>query len=131
VKMPRAPLAGRRTVLVVEDDHDSRDTLRELLELEGWPVATARDGAEGLARMRELRPGLVLLDLLMPGMSGVEVCRERAADPELRAIPVALITADLALCPDLPSQDLAGRLEKPIRIRDLLDLVALHCAGPR
>lgn len=126
---PHAPVPGRRIVLVVEDDRDSRDTLRELLELEGWPVATARDGAEGLARMRELRPGLVLLDLLMPGMSGVEVCRTRAADPELRSIKVALITADLDLCPDLAAQDLVGRLEKPIRIRELLDLVALHCSG--
>lgn len=124
-----APAPGRRTVLVVEDDRDSRETLRELLELEGWPVATARDGAEGLARMRELRPGLVLLDLLMPGMGGAEVCRRRAADPELRAIKVALITADLDLCPDLASQDLVGRLEKPICIRELLELVALHCGG--
>lgn len=116
---------------MVEDDRDSRDTLRELLELEGWPVATARDGAEGLARMRELRPGLVLLDLLMPGMGGAEVCRLRAADPELRAIPVALITADLELCRGLDGLELAGKLEKPIRIRELLALVALHCGEPR
>jgi CheY-like chemotaxis protein len=129
VKGLPVPAPGRRIVLVVEDDRDIRDTLRELLELEGWPVATARDGEEGLARMRELRPGLVLLDLLMPGVSGVEVCRRRAADPELRAIKVALITADLDLCPDLASQDLVGRLEKPIRIRELLDLVAVHCGG--
>jgi CheY-like chemotaxis protein len=98
-------------------------------ELEGWPVATARNGAEGLARMRELRPGLVLLDLLMPGMGGVEVCRQRAADPSLRAIPVALITADLDLCPELDPQELVGRLEKPIRIPDLLALVQRHCGA--
>ncbi len=129
--MKAGPPQGRRIVLVVEDDRDGRETLRELLELEGWPVATARDGAEGLARMRELRPGLVLLDLLMPGMGGVEVCRQRAADPELRAIPVALITADLDLAPELREPELVARLEKPIRIRDLLALVARHCGDPR
>lgn len=121
------PTPGRRAVLVVEDDRDIRDTLRELLELDGWPVVTARDGAEGLARMREVRPGLVLLDLLMPGMSGAEVCRQRAVDPLLRAIPVALITADLDLHPELDPVQFVGRLEKPIRIRDLLALVRRHC----
>ena len=127
--MSAAPLPrpGRHTVLVVEDDRDIRDTLRELLELDGWPVVTARDGAEGLARMREVRPGLVLLDLLMPGMSGAEVCRQRAADPLLRTIPVALITADLDLHPELDPAQFVGRLEKPVRIRELLALVARHC----
>ncbi|MBI5069159.1 MAG: response regulator [Deltaproteobacteria bacterium] len=125
------PGGGRRTVLVVEDDRDSRDTLRELLELEGWPVATARNGGEGLARMRELRPGLVLLDLLMPGMGGAEVCRQRAADPSLLAIPVALITADLDLAPELRSPELVGRLEKPIRIPELLALVERYCGAGR
>lgn len=125
------PGGGRRTVLVVEDDRDSRDTLRELLELEGWPVATARNGAEGLARMRELRPGLVLLDLLMPGMGGAEVCRRRAEDPSLSAIPVALITADLDLAPELREPELVARLEKPLRIRELLALVERHCGAGR
>ncbi len=125
------PGGGRRTVLVVEDDRDIRDTLRELLELEGWPVATAKNGVEGLARMRELRPGLVLLDLLMPDMGGAEVCRRRAADPSLEAIPVALVTADLDLAPELGSSDLVARLEKPIRIRELLALVERHCGAGR
>jgi CheY-like chemotaxis protein len=122
-----APLP-RRQVLVVDDDRDIRETLRDLLELEGFPVAVARNGAEALERMRELRPGLVLLDLFMPVMDGAEVCRRRQADPELGGIPVVVLSAAPDLDERLRTLRVSGHLEKPVRIESLLETVARYCA---
>jgi CheY-like chemotaxis protein len=114
-------------VLIVDDDRDIRETLRELLELEGWTATTARNGAEALERMRQSAPGLVLLDLVMPVMDGVEVCRRRAADPELARIPVAVISAVVGLDARLAQLDIAGYLEKPVKIETLLETVRRYC----
>jgi len=122
--VPRGP---RRPVLVVDDDRDIRETLRDLLELEGWPVAVARNGLEALERMREVRPGLVLLDLFMPVMDGAEVCRRRQGDAELESIPVVVISAAPDLDERLRALRVAGHLEKPVRIETLLDTVVRFC----
>jgi len=123
-----APETARRPVLVVDDDRDIRETLRDLLELEGWPVAVAKNGVEALERMREVRPGLVLLDLFMPVMDGAEVCRRRQGDPDLEPIPVVVISAAPDLDDRLRALRVAGHLEKPVRIEALLDTVARYCA---
>ncbi len=122
------PVPARRApVLIADDDRDTRETLRDLLELEGYPVITARNGAEALERMRLEGPGLVLLDLVMPAMDGVQVCRLRAADPALAAIPVAVISASVGQEERLRPLNLAAYLEKPVRIDTLLELVRQFC----
>lgn len=118
---------GRRPVLIVDDDRDIRETLRDLLELEGFPAITARDGAEALERMRRDRPCLVLLDLIMPVMDGAEVFRRRAADPDLARVPVAVISAVVDLEHRIAPLEAAGFLEKPVEIERLLELVRRHC----
>jgi CheY-like chemotaxis protein len=127
--MNAAPSAGhRRSVLVVDDDRDIRETMRELLEGEGWTVSVAKNGVEALERMRADRPGLVLLDLFMPVMDGAEVCVQRNADPELSKIPVVVISAAPGLDQRLQELSITGHLEKPLRIDDLFATVARYCA---
>jgi CheY-like chemotaxis protein len=85
-------------VLVVEDDPGSRDVLVRLLEHDGWKVSQADNGITALAVLERDRPGLVLLDLMMPGMDGFEFVTELQRHPEWKSIPVIVITArDLSM----------------------------------
>jgi CheY-like chemotaxis protein len=122
--------ASRRPVLVADDDRDIRETVRELLELEGWPVVTARNGAEALEAMRRTRPALVLLDLVMPVMDGEEVCRRCQGDPELADIPLVIVSAAVGREERVRRLGAAGSLEKPVRIDTLLDVVRRFCGAP-
>ena len=84
---------GKR-VLVVDDDRVIQQLLEVNLELEGYEVvATAADGKEALQKISELKPDLVILDIMMPKMDGLEVCRRLRADPDLAKIPVILLSA--------------------------------------
>jgi DNA-binding response OmpR family regulator len=84
---------GKR-VLVVDDDRVIQQLLEVNLELEGYDVvATAADGKEALEKIKELKPDLVILDIMMPKMDGLEVCRRLRADDELASIPVILLSA--------------------------------------
>jgi two-component system alkaline phosphatase synthesis response regulator PhoP len=80
-------------VLVVDDDPAIRLLLVTFLRRRGLRVMEARNGQEALARMRAGDAGLVLMDLMMPEISGWDVLRERAADPLLQRIPVIVVTA--------------------------------------
>ena len=80
-------------VLVVDDDRDIRESLRALLELHGFAVPTARHGGEALELLARGRPRLMLLDWMMPEVSGEETLRRVRASPELAALPVLVITA--------------------------------------
>ena len=63
------------TILVVDDNHDNTEIVREYLEARGYPISVAYDGDEALALFEQIRPALVLLDVMMPGRDGWEVCR--------------------------------------------------------
>jgi len=82
-----------KQVLVVDDEPYILRSLRYLLAREGWDVETASDGEEGLARVRALRPRLVFLDIMMPRMSGYEVCEQIKQDPELAGTYVIMLSA--------------------------------------
>lgn len=77
-------------VLVIDDDPKITSLLRRALRAEGYDVRTAQDGAEGLARARERQPDLVVLDWLMPGMDGLEVCRRLREQSD---VPILMLTA--------------------------------------
>jgi two-component system cell cycle sensor histidine kinase/response regulator CckA len=81
------------TILVVDDEHRAQVLLRSLLEAEGYRVVCAGNGAETLALASAERPDLILLDLMMPGMDGYEVCRRLRGDEALAAVPVIMLTA--------------------------------------
>lgn len=109
------PLDGGdgRTILVIDDDAATRDLLARFLEREGFRVATAEDGRQGLDRARALRPRAILLDVTMPRLDGWAVLRALRADPELGATPIVMVTV-------LDEQNLAfslgatDYLQKPI-----------------
>jgi CheY-like chemotaxis protein len=112
-------------VLVVDDDRAVRDSLRWLLEVEGYRVVTAANGENALAMLHKgLRPCLILLDLTMPGMDGVTFRRLQLADQRLAAIPVVIISARA----DRPVPLGSLRLAKPVDPAALLNAVRRHCS---
>ena len=83
----------REKVLIIEDEPDIREVIEYNLSREGYPVHSADDGLEGLRAAREEAPGLILLDLMLPGLDGLEVCRKLKEDPVTRSVPVIMVTA--------------------------------------
>lgn len=81
------------SILIVEDDREIRDLLVHYLRKEGFQPAVAHDGEEGLSRARAEKPDLILLDILLPKMDGLELLRKIRADREIARTPVAMLTA--------------------------------------
>jgi len=82
-----------RPILVIDDEPYILRALSYLLAREGYKVETASNGEEGLARVRELRPPLVFLDIMMPRMNGYEVCEQIKQDPDLATTYVIMLSA--------------------------------------
>lgn len=89
---PIPAVLPRGTVLAIDDDADARELIRRFLVREGFRVELAADGVEGLALARRLRPDLITLDVMMPGMDGWAVLASLKSDPELALIPVVMMT---------------------------------------
>ena len=84
----------RPPVLVVDDNRDNADIIREYLEARGYPITVAHDGDEALALFERVHPRLVLLDVMMPGRDGWEVCRLMKQHPTLgRSVRIIMVTA--------------------------------------
>lgn len=111
-------------VLVVEDDPDIRGLLAQVLQLEGYQVSTAAHGLEALAVMAGAPPCLILLDLMMPVMDGLEFLRRQHADERIAPIPVVVVSAYRTLVPHGIEV-----VAKPVDLDLLLAAVARHC-GP-
>jgi two-component system phosphate regulon response regulator PhoB len=84
---------AKATVLVVEDDPDIRELLTFALGREGWTMVAAADAEEGLASLAVANPDLIVLDIMLPGMDGLDFLRKLKADPALRRLPVIMTTA--------------------------------------
>jgi CheY-like chemotaxis protein len=81
-----------KKILIVEDEEIMIDLLQRKLTREGYEVSVTRDGDEGLKAMRGVKPDLILLDIIMPKMGGFEVMEEMNKDPELRQIPIIIVS---------------------------------------
>lgn len=112
-----------RKLLVVDDDDGIRESIRDLLEDEGYRVETATNGREALAAVSRHRPCVMLLDLMMPVMNGWQVLDALRSDQALSGIPVVVVSA---AADGLPS-GVARTLRKPLRLEALLDAVKAHC----
>jgi len=126
-------VAGKR-VLVVDDDRVIQQLLEVNLDLEGYEVVgSAGDGLQALEMAKKLNPDLILLDIMMPKLDGLEVCRRLKADPKLAKIPVVLLSAR--------AQDMDVRegleigadayLTKPFDPVELLEVVGRLVKGER
>lgn len=110
---------NQKTILIVEDDEDIRESLRDAFEDQGYVVRCAANGLEGLEALQQLeRPSVVVLDLMMPVMTGNELYDTMQADPGLTDIPVIISTSD-------PSRAPSGALilKKPFDVRTILTIV--------
>lgn len=121
------PGAAASVVLVIDDDNDIRETLQEILESEGYEVATASNGAAGLERARAVRPAVILLDLFMPIMDGAEFRQRQLLDAEVAEIPVVIVSAAAGLEDRIAAMGVAAHLEKPLDIERLFDIVGRYC----
>lgn len=113
-------------ILTIEDQPDIRRLIRMALEFKGYEVAEAGDGNEGLRLARAHKPAVILLDVMMPDVDGLSVARTLAADPELKSIPVVMISA-LGAGSDVDAGLATGvraYLVKPFSPWELLDLLA-------
>ena len=122
-------------ILIVDDNSANLDIFETRLAAHGYDIITARDGAEGLAVAMERKPDLILLDIMMPKMDGIEVCRRLKGDPSLPFIPVILVTAKAEVEDVVAGLEAGGDeyLTKPVdqkalvaRVKSMLRIKELH-----
>lgn len=115
------------TVLLVDDNDDIRDGLTQLIRAEGYHVETARDGREALEKLRDVHPCIILLDLMMPDMSGYDFRQAQLADDALRDVPVVVYSAAYDIREAAARLQAAAFAEKPIVVSRLMALIREHC----
>ena len=128
--MPAAD--AKATILVVDDNPDNVEILRAFLESRGYAVSEAEDGATALARLDELRPDLVLLDVMMPGIDGWPVCRTLKNHPDHGATTkVVMVTAKGAFEDKFEGlrSGADDYVVKPVDFKDLLEKVERNLAA--
>jgi len=119
-------MTPRPTVLIVDDNAQNLELLEVYCEgLEGVNIVTATNGLEAMERVAQDRPDLILLDIMMPKMSGFEVCKRLKSDAETRDITVVMVTAlsetgDIERAAECGTDDY---LSKPVDRKELIDLV--------
>jgi len=130
-------------ILIVDDNPENLDILEARLARHGYEILTARDGEEALAMAREKRPDLILLDIMMPKLDGIEVCRRLKADRSLPFMPIIMVTAradskdivhglgaggDEYLTKPVDQAALVARIKSMLRIKGLHDTVQEQAA---
>ena len=115
------PAAAAPTVLIVDDDPNVVALTRLYLERDGYRVLAAADGARGLALARQERPHLVVLDVMLPGRNGLDVCRALRREPDTQSMPIIMLTARVEEEDRLAGLDLGADdyVTKPFSPREL------------
>src|SRR5207245_1955458 len=113
-----------KSILVIEDDEDIRESLQQVLEMEGYDVVPAGNGREGRAARSQAEPCVILLDLMMPVMNGWEFLQARREQALAANVPVIIVSAAGARATATPA---AAHFHKPIDLDRLLDAVHHYC----
>jgi len=121
---------GPVTILLAEDSETNINTVSEYLTIKGYQVVVARNGAEAIERARETRPAVIVMDIQMPGMDGLEATRRVRADADLKKIPIIAMTAltmpgDRERCLEAGANEYVG---KPISLKDLVRMIEEQCS---
>jgi two-component system cell cycle response regulator DivK len=112
-------------ILIVEDNPKNLKLVRDTLQVKGYETFEAGTGEEGVQLARERHPALVLMDIQLPGINGIEALRQLRADPTTRAIPVIAVTASVMMDDrqKIMAAGFDGFQGKPISVRELLATV--------
>jgi twitching motility two-component system response regulator PilH len=118
-------------ILVVDDSPTEAHVLKGMLEKHGFDVETAQNGTEGIERARTLKPDLILMDVVMPGLNGFQATRQLTRDPETSNIPIIIVTTK-----DQDTDRVWGLrqgakdfLTKPVSERNLMEKIGLVLAA--
>ena len=128
MKLGRIP---EEPILIVEDDDDCREMLAALLVSHGYHIVTAENGAEALMVARQYQPCLILLDLMMPVMDGEEFRRTQLADPQIRDIPIVIVSARLGAHEIGRRLGAVGTIPKPLDLDEVAATIEEVCTGQR
>ncbi len=122
---------AKARVLIVDDEAVSRAVIRDLLETAGYELIEATDGGDGLRIAESIHPDVILLDVLMPGVDGFEVCRSLKENPATQHIPVIFVTMVEEVELNRHAFDAGGTacILKPVRRETLLSLIAAALAS--
>jgi len=114
-------MGNKQVVLVIDDEPSNFDVIEILLFKEGYQLHYKNNGAEAIAYLKEINPDIILLDVMMPDVDGIEVCQQLKSDPQWQHIPIIIVTVlsekeDLARCLDAGADDFVS---KPINSNEL------------
>jgi two-component system cell cycle response regulator DivK len=120
-------------VLIVEDNDKNLKLARDVLQFHGFRTVEATTGEQGVAVAREQRPDLILMDIALPGMDGVDATQQIKADPAMASIPVVALTASVMQSDRARFEQagFAGLIAKPIDVLTFPEQVLAYCAPGR
>lgn len=120
-------------ILIVEDNEKNLKLVRDVLQVKGYETLEAGTAEAGLKIARERSPALVLMDIQLPGMSGIDALKALRADPATAAIPVVAITASVMQQDrqEIMRAGFDGFIEKPVNLKNLLDTVQRAVKGKK
>ena len=113
-------------ILIVEDNEKNMKLVRDVLQAKGYRTIEAVTGEDGVRLAKERRPALVLMDIQLPGINGIEALRQMRADPDTASIPVIAVTASVMASDrrNITDAGFDGYVGKPLNLKEFLDAVA-------
>lgn len=124
---------SKQTILVIEDERSLVDVLTYNLKKEGFEVAAASDGQDGLRRAQTLLPDLIILDLMLPSLDGLQVCRNLRSDPKTQDIPLLMLTAKGEETDEIVGFSMGADdyVTKPFKLQPLIHRIKALLRRPR
>lgn len=125
-------ISSPKTVLIIEDEEDAAELFAEMMRVSGFHVMKTSSSAPAISMMTEKKPDVVILDIMMPDISGLDILRQMRRDPELNRIPVVVVSAK-SMPADIKNGMEAGAftyLTKPVGFLDLKEAVERAVGSP-